>query len=772
MTSRVLALNRGKTGDVHRFSLARPADPQRCLLLRETLREGIHTERRNQILNDPTNCFQYACRWGDSVGFLTRPTLVCSPDGGADTIVVASFTDTIGQAFPVTIPLSDFRGSFTTLVRREDAQQLNLSIHPTEPATIPGPRDGITRTAELVDASLDRLQFEMPEEPGDGDYPVIVALPCFLPIGPGQTFPHPTPIQDDVSFRDDFFLFHVWRGGLRYCIARNQGRSVTRGGPLFHQESLRTNAGNPPAFEGYTVVARLSANPTPVPPTSPRFTEATDILREWSDTIWVELGNGLAPEPAAAPAAGTAAGPTAFGPDQVRAVVEPLVNKEKQFRLAPRTAARYRLLLAGPPAAGGPDAGIAVVPELADPFSQYLQVGTGSAAAEDLRELVRSRITVANSSATALDKDVTWEADNVTLAFSDRIRTFTWLVERASTVALPIARTCIGLLQMLTPDREALALVVEGDMEARSLVMANASTGSAQIDAARSSKMYSGGRLTTFRHSYEAVCNLRMLLGIMSDHANGSYLVTKLLEYTDLLMDRQGRTFFEMCRESPHLAVHPWQDLQHILSSFLMVATRSELYQAVIEGRDIDVLNFSTPLAVADGAITELRAIINGNGLGKFAGVPYCAPWFSKDATRVGTSRIRGGNEQGGSSGSKRGRDTSDSSSSKKPRADSADHEKSKTLGLLCFDANAAGTNRLPNMPVYHKKRGAKAPERLCMKFLSRGFVCTNKDCPFPHISNLKVLAEGERTKMIDYVDKQPGLSWAEGKGPAGTPQA
>ena len=762
MTSRQLALNRGKTGDVQRFSLARPADPARCQLLQETLAENIHAERRNQILNDPTNCFQYACRWGDSIGFLTRPTLVTLPGAGGNTVVHGNFTDTIGQAFPVSIPLTEFRGSFTTLVRREDALQLNLSVHPKEPATIVGPRDGITRSAELIEASLERLNFDMPEEPGDGDYPVIAALPCFLPVGPGQSFPHTTPVRGDVSFRESFLPFHVWRGGLAYCLANNDGQSVTVRDGLFHLPALRVPDGDPVPFEGYTVVGRIFVRPTPLVPTGADFQAASENLRQWSDTIWVELGNGLVPaDPPPVPGAAPAA---AFGPDQVRAVVEPLMNKDKQFRLAPRTAARYKLLLAAPPAPGGPDAALAVIPELAEAFTQYLAIGTGSAAAEDLRELVRSRITVANGAETALEKDVTLEADNITLAFSDRIRTFTWLVERASSVSLPIARSCLGLIHFLTPDREALALVVESDLEARSLVMANASTGSIQVDAAKSSKLYSGGRLTTFRHSYEAICNLRMLLTVMSDAAPGSYLVTKLLEYTNLLMDRHGRTFFEMCRESPHLAVHPWQDLQHILSAFLMVATRSDLYQAVLDGRDIAAANYANPIAVADGAIQELRAIINGNGLGKFAGTPYCAPWFTKSSTKSSDHadlvRLRGGQENAGPSPPKR------------QKIDSADVEHRKTLGILTLDTNVSGSTRLPNMPVYHKKKGAKGPERLCMKFLTRGYACTAKDCRFPHISKLEALSDSERAKMIDFVKKQPGLNWAEGKGPAGTPSS
>ena len=64
---------------------------------------------------------------------------------------------------------------------------------------------------------------------------------------------------------------------------------------------------------------------------------------------------------------------------------------------------------------------------------------------------------------------------------------------------------------------------------------------------------------------------------------------------------------------------------------------------------------------------------------------------------------------------------------------------------------------------------GAKLPERLCMKFLTRGYACTDKDCPFPHVGNVETLTPSNKTKFCEAVKKQPGLSWAEGKAPAGT---
>ena len=162
MSTRQLSIRRGKTGDVQRFSLARPFSPATTQLLRETLSEDINEQRRSQILNDPTLCYQYACRWGGSVGFLTRPTVVV-PDGGGDPIVIGSFSDTLGLSVPVSVPLIDFEGFFTTLVPRADAEASGLSIHPTAPDVVPGPPP--RRNMDPVEASMDRLNFPMPEDP-------------------------------------------------------------------------------------------------------------------------------------------------------------------------------------------------------------------------------------------------------------------------------------------------------------------------------------------------------------------------------------------------------------------------------------------------------------------------------------------------------------------------------------------------------------------------------------------------------------------------------
>ena len=146
MSSRILALRHGKTGDVQRFSLARPVDLPKQNLLREAILEDTNSEPHAQILSDPLVCYQFACRWGDLVGFLTKPTIVTTEGDNPVTLILASFSDTIGQSFPVSVPIEDFLGAFTTRVTRSDAEQLRLSVHPTAPATVPGP---LANTVEI-----------------------------------------------------------------------------------------------------------------------------------------------------------------------------------------------------------------------------------------------------------------------------------------------------------------------------------------------------------------------------------------------------------------------------------------------------------------------------------------------------------------------------------------------------------------------------------------------------------------------------------------------
>jgi hypothetical protein len=189
---------------------------------------------------------------------------------------------------------------------------------------------------------------------------------------------------------------------------------------------------------------RVPNHPTIVGPVTPLFAQVSENIELWSDRIWEELGAEMEPDPVAAPAVG------GLGVEAIRAVVNPLVNKEKVFRLAERTKARYRLLLAARPAVDSLTPTIAALPPLVEEFEKYLAQAVNAAAADDLRELVRQQITLANTSTSSVTKDATLEPDNVTLAFSDRLRTFLWLVEPLNATTKEMASNLLGFLQFLS----------------------------------------------------------------------------------------------------------------------------------------------------------------------------------------------------------------------------------------------------------------------------------------------------------------------------------
>ena len=124
-------------------------------------------------------------------------------------------------------------------------------------------------------------------------------------------------------------------------------------------------------------------------------------------------------------------------------------------------------------------------------------------------------------------------------------------------------------------------------------------------------------------------------------------VLQKLLEYATLLADRTGRLFFDGYTQSPYLAVHPWQDLQSILSAFCRIATDSTLYGAVTRGEPVSFSNYRSAIDVADALISELRAILNGNGLGKFEGTRFAEAtyWWSPFALAIWACGRRGGSQ-------------------------------------------------------------------------------------------------------------------------------
>jgi len=602
--------------------------------------------------------------------------------------VVGSFTDTIGQVFPVAVPLDDFDGFFSTLVCKADAARFNLPIYPIQPEEAPGPplaaagegRGTRNQNALPVEASTERLNWPAVDGGNDDDNPVIVVLPQFLPVGPGKTFPHQHPLMSTTSFRDTFPLLEIWRRGITYARDHNANHSVTRAGPLFHIDSLELEENAHDPTEEFDVRADLYLAPTQLGPNDACFSEVAGTLGPWSDQVWIDLGGRLELEaPAVIPPVGDA-----FTPNLFKTALEPLINRDKDFRLSPRTMARFRILLGGSPPAGVDGADLAALPLLKEAFSECLRMSSGAAAADELKEITRTDIQEANASHLCTSKDVTFDADAVTLAFSDRLLTFQFVGDRLVSLTKVHAQTNLGLLQFLTPIRTALAHVAERDAAAKTLVMANASNSASQIDATKNSQMYNGGKANSFRCLHEAVYNFRLVCGLVVDDPDQSLLIQKLVEHTDILVDVSGKSFWEAYCNQPNLVVHAYQDLQHILSAFVVVATNSSLTKAVKGGSQITLDNYTTAVAVANGHIQTLRAVVNGDGLGHFRDVPHCSTWFGTPSLTTRPAPISCGMTE------RHITETGRSTAGRVTPADLAEvTERLQSLGALEFDSAA-----------------------------------------------------------------------------------
>jgi hypothetical protein len=191
--SRQLAIQRGKKQDTQSFSSARPIDPDTEALLEETLKPSIDVAHRFQILHDIKKVTQFSLVWGDRIGYLTRPTLYTGDDNV--TVVVGSFSDVIGQALPVAIPLDAFHGYFTTLVPRAVADRYQLPQSTQEPDTIPPPVQQDDEEDIQDQPTIGRLHFYMDVNIPE-NRPVIAAFPHCLPIPPGRSYPNGLAIDD------------------------------------------------------------------------------------------------------------------------------------------------------------------------------------------------------------------------------------------------------------------------------------------------------------------------------------------------------------------------------------------------------------------------------------------------------------------------------------------------------------------------------------------------------------------------------------------------
>ena len=153
----------------------------------------------------------------------------------------------------------------------------------------------------------------------------------------------------------------------------------------------------------------------------------------------------------------------------------------------------------------------------------------------------------------------------------------------------------------------------------------------------------------------------------------------------------------------------------------------------------VDISKCQASIALADALTRELRAILHGNGLGKFSGAPDSLGWFSSlspTATKPHGSSVQRSSEP-------------DPGPKRQKTVDSEDSSRLMLLGVLNFDSTAAGSNRLPTTNIYRKRKGARTP----------GCLCTHIPCRVDGSTIWGDLREPESAVVIHSIDYEWSLT-------------
>lgn len=782
--SRQLNIRAGRDGLIQRFSVVYAPSPAITTEVLGTLKPSTHARVRDQTLFDPTKCSQFLCVFGDTVGFLTRPTLVDNPETAIPS-VVGSFSDRIGTCIPVAVTLAAFQGSFTTLVPRAMAETFQLPCHPTDPDLVDGPpippAEGDAGPPQAVPATLARLHFIVGDNPTPADRPKIVALPNFFPVPLGLSLPESVNIMDPASYAAAPECFRMWIQGFAYAKQYNDSKSVTQGGPLFHLPDLALLDGVADPFAAFNILDDLPANPLMLPPTTPTYHATQTRLQQWADDAWAFLGSQRTdtPAPETPPQFGTNGSTREF----IEGIVTPLLKKhgmeksskeQEQVDSAKDVMIAYQLALAAIPenVDDATDATAMVIPTLHPEFEAILTKTKPVAAAQALQEYLRGCAEVAWASDVGIDCDVTFDAEIVTTAFANAIRSFHVLTEPLARTTKSVAQQRLGLLHFLTPIRGILMVQKGAEAANNPIVLSHVTDDKAQLEASKSSMLYASGRLESNHDVYLAVCNLRLvILAMLKHHSPVPLLLKKLLAYVNVFRGMEGRLWADTHKLNLGICVHIFQDLQHILGMFFSLGKRSNLKNAIKSNCTIAPKNFWNAARTADSLIDRLRSIITGNHLGQFHDPPVCLPWFAPTGSSVPQTPTKQPRDQSNTPSPRNGTPTNPGAPKKSRTKDQAEIDRQKTMGMLLYDAQVGGNSRLPHCPLYGKARKtATSDERFCMQFMTVGHFCSRANCPFPHVASLARLSKEDKDAFVAWVDKTKGLSFAPGKGPAGTP--
>ncbi len=790
MSTRLELIARGRSHATKTFSASKARCPDLSRKLASCWHKEITDSRLKQVLLEAD---QYMALWEDQLVVLTKVEFATDYDG--DDILVASLGNTIGECYPVTLEPSLMTSVITTLMPKGVVDKFNILSYDKSPEEIPGPTPPATTedpTPSATPPSLARLHFTTSDD--EDDAPVIVGIRALFPLEPGHILPAQHSLADPFPPETDYPLLEEWRRALQYIHEENNGFGVLSGGPLFDLAGLPEA---PNLMTDPAVLDKLWEAPMAVMPTTTQFKTVRATMDRFSEDTWLHLGLSVTPTlPDTPTGSPTSSDPSPTGTPApvtdsttLHALIQswtqqraPSAKEAAQLKTAKSVGAFYRLLFAGLPEPGSiaPDTEPALVlPPLKASWEAILANPKPQDACVEMRLHTEHILDKAASSDLAVERDVCLDPNIVTLSFANNHRSAFHLGVPLAGCTLSMLEQQLNMRHFLPVDLPSLRVVVSREASQAPVVLSHVADDRAQLDASRSSKLYTGGRLDSPRDVYLNGINFVAFAGNIVEEPRKSLLVIKILRFCNLLNSGPGRAWIQMHANHPYLKYHIWAKLQHMLTLHVKTASSPALREAVLAGKPISPYNFAVISKTIDSDLEFLTSQMSASDLGLWDTRPIALSLLHPEKLSVPPSPPPSVPQKAATPNPATQPTTAANSPAKKkqrtsPGATSAsptDLADRKTKGMLTWNPPAGVSADLPTCPVRDKVRGKDTQERLCMAFLTLGHACPYDSCNRPHPASVKRLStDRKRADFIKFVTDTPGLGWAEGRAPPGTP--
>ena len=723
-------------------------------------------------------------------------------DENGDAVIAGSLGDSFELICPVTIRLRDARGRVVSVVTPKTmaTDTLDLPTSQTNPLEEEGPPPPMGTAAEPAGPDRIKIVIKDPSEE-----PCFAALPKVFPLAAGYTIPQDAttePIsQETPPPMTNLPEFDFWFEAMKYGTAHLKNYSIHHHDTHFVYESIEQDE-----FKPDDLVSKFTTTITYITPDNNLYDRiAAHALSTKILAINEYGGNQLIPRTPSTSqdsvvslidSPETAPKPTAPTSDlsmildsftkafTESATKNSLTSAERERATeASETKAFYEILFASCHESIADDgsthkifAKATLNPQFNTGVLKAVKNAKATKALQVIMEATMSAMTVSSDRFAAQSNIIPNMFD---LPLTAALRTGQW--EHQHTVLHPEGiKTHFGL-HHLAPPRTWSAAYITRQEGATMLVQQEQVEEDKSKLAAKTSELYHHGLMGGIAELNETIGNFYALMNaIVVIHEEAPPVIwQEITKFDKILRSPEGKQWAKHHRSIKEILFNVLQDIQSTIAGFVAEARKQGYKEAISEGRTISALIFKLPMH--QGA--ELRKNLQGTVLMMQAGpyketpltfnlfqppkaptkdtpIPRKRELYPDASTETQTTRA---NPASGKQSL---------TSSMKPKqvtiAPGTSYPTTQPLaGKTMFRLHKEHDNnqRLPQPgPIFpHPSRQGKYT-MMCIRSAYEDRACGYPDCSHYHFpGKLSTMPAGIRTKLIEWVESQPHVSWSAG---------